>query len=365
MKRPWNIPFTMDSTNEDGSKSSSMIFPSIGMKMIGIRLLPMPELRGMDEREMKCMQKSLYDKISGWYYFYKGFDIKPVEGLDDQYEVFMDDDAFDSDVLLYRENPYVIPIKKDIGKSQLSNISIGAIVGENGTGKSTIVDMVIRMLNNLSAAVFGEKYIYNSAQHLHYIENVYASLAVYLDDKVRILTIKGRNVWVDTLERSADDYKKEPIPTVHHFGAHMERVEILSKDSYPNKSTILEGCQNKGIRDLIFNDWFYTVVSNYSLYAYNYRDYLYEKSDEDKIKEINKDSSEPLKEDDYYWLKGVFYKNDGYQTPIVVNPMREGGYINAQKENHLGKNNLLYLAYVKVQKMDKKMACCLTISLFV
>lgn len=353
MKRPWNIPFTMDATNEDGSKSPTLIFPSIGMKMIGIRLLPMPELKGMDEREMKCMQKSLHSKNPGWYYFYKGFDIKPVDGYEDQYEVFMDDNAFDSDVLLYRESPYVIPIKKDIGKSQLSNISIGAIVGENGTGKSTIVDMVIRLLNNLSAAFFGEDYIYNSAQHLHYIENVYASLAVYLDDKIRILTVKGRNVWVDTLVRSTEDYSQDLTPSVHHFGGRMERVVVLSKDRNACKSIALEGCACKEIRDLIFNDWFYTVVSNYSLYAYNYRDYIYEKSDESKIKDLNKDSSEPLKEDDYFWLKGVFYKNDGYQTPIVVNPMREGGYINAQKENYLGKNNLMSLAYVKVQKMDE------------
>lgn len=73
----------MDTTNEDGSKSSSMIFPSICMKMIGIRLLPMLYLRGMDEREMKCMQKLLHDKNPGWHYFYKGFDIKPVKGLED------------------------------------------------------------------------------------------------------------------------------------------------------------------------------------------------------------------------------------------------------------------------------------------
>ena len=42
----------------------------------------------------------------------------------------------------------------------IQNININAIIGENGTGKSTLVDMIIRLLNNLSAAVFGENYIY-------------------------------------------------------------------------------------------------------------------------------------------------------------------------------------------------------------
>ena len=54
MKRPWNIPFTMDATNEDGSKSPTLIFPSIGMKMIGIRLLP------------KCFKSYVCPKLSAY-----------------------------------------------------------------------------------------------------------------------------------------------------------------------------------------------------------------------------------------------------------------------------------------------------------
>lgn len=44
----------------------------------------------------------------------------------------------------------------------------------------------------------------------------------------------------------------------------------------------------------------------------------------------------------------MFHKNDGYQTPVVVHPMREEGYINASKENMLGKNNLVNLAFYEV-----------------
>lgn len=90
-----------------------------------------------------------------------------------------------------------------------------------------------------------------------------------------------------------------------------------------------------------------STVSNYSLYAYNYRDYYSERTSVAKLKRLYGDI-EHLKQEDCFWLKGVFHKNDGYQTPVVVHPMREEGYINASKENMLGKNNLVNLAFYEV-----------------
>lgn len=101
------------------------------------------------------------------------------------------------------------------------------------------------------------------------------------------------------------------------------------------------------------SEWFYTIVSNYSLYAYNYRDYESERTSVAKLERLYGDI-EHLKNEDYFWLKGVFHKNDGYQTPVVVHPMREEGYINASKENMLGKNNLVNLAFYEVKKKDEE-----------
>lgn len=60
--------------------------------------------------------------------------------------------------------------------------------------------MILRTLNNLSAAILGETFNYSSAQHLHYIEHVYASVAVYLDHEVKILTVKGRKINISTID---------------------------------------------------------------------------------------------------------------------------------------------------------------------
>ncbi|WP_405352265.1 hypothetical protein [Nonlabens sp. Asnod3-H03] len=65
-----------------------------------------------------------------------------------------------------------------------------------------------------------------------------------------------------------------------------------------------------------FNKFFYTVAINYSQYALN-------------SKEMG------------YWLNGLFHKNDGYQIPIVINPMRTDGNFNINTENDLVQARLI------------------------
>lgn len=58
------------------------------------------------------------------------------------------------------------------------------------------------------------------------------------------------------------------------------------------------------INEQSFNskEFFYTIAINYSHYALN-SDYLGD------------------------WVKNIFHKNDGYQTPLVLNPFRKRGII--------------------------------------
>ena len=258
------------------------------------------------------MQKSLYGR-EDWLYINDGFSISG--DVENGFNVAIQEDAFDSEFLLYSPEHGV-------------KVSISAIVGQNGTGKSTIIDMILRTLNNLSAAILGETFNYSSAQHLHYIEHVYASVAVYLDHEVKILTVKGRNVSISTIDEND----------------HCDTAKILKE---PFDGEVDEPLKYQKGKHAYLSEWFYTIVSNYSLYAYNYRDYDSERTSVAKLKRLYGDI-EHLKQEDCFWLKGVFHKNDGYQTPVVVHPMREEGYINASKENMLGKNNLVNLAFYEV-----------------
>lgn len=302
IERPWMDPISM----VDGNK----VMASRGFKLIGIKLYSPNNENAIYHAKM--MQKSLYGR-EDWLYINDGFSISG--DVENGFNVAIQEDAFDSEFLLYSPEHGV-------------KVSISAIVGQNGTGKSTIIDMILRTLNNLSAAILGETFNYSSAQHLHYIEHVYASVAVYLDHEVKILTVKGRNVSISTIDEND----------------HCDTAKILKE---PFDGEVDEPLKYQKGKHAYLSEWFYTIVSNYSLYAYNYRDYDSERTSVAKLKRLYGDI-EHLKQEDCFWLKGVFHKNDGYQTPVVVHPMREEGYINASKENMLGKNNLVNLAFYEV-----------------
>ena len=68
------------------------------------------------------------------------------------------------------------------------------LLAKNGSGKSTIVEYVIRLINNLSAAIFGEKFSNPAAEHLHYIEGMDGELWYLVDNKAVRLVVNGRKV---------------------------------------------------------------------------------------------------------------------------------------------------------------------------
>lgn len=330
IKRTWMRPFSIEN-------DTNIIHPSRGLKLIGVRFYPYDGDNGEAERKAHCIQKSLYGS-SQWFYFNKGFRIK--ENNDGITEIEVNEDAFDSNYLLYSDTEH-----------DGINIGISAIVGANGTGKSTLIDTIVRLINNMSAAIIGEDYVYTSAQHLHYIDNVYASLAVYINNHIKILTCKGRRLELVTYETDLTNLNQEHAeqedPITERYVPH-ETISILNGNE--PEQEILQPKQN--LKHL-FTDWFYTLVSNYSLYAYNYRDYINERTNAERLEKLELEHSTNCNEEDEFWLKGVFHKNDGYQTPIVIHPMRDGGYINAQKENFLGKQNLISLCFERRDKENE------------
>lgn len=328
IKRPWMRPFSLEN-------DTNIILPSRGLKLIGVRFYPYDGDNREDERKAHCIQKSLYGS-SQWFYFNKGFRIK--ENNDGITEIEVNEDAFDSNYLLYSDTEH-----------DGINIGISAIVGANGTGKSTLIDTIVRLINNMSAAIIGEDYVYTSAQHLHYIDNVYASLAVYINNHIKILTCKGRRLELVTYETDLTNINQEHAeqedPITERYVPH-ETISILNGNE--PEQEILQPKQN--LKHL-FTDWFYTLVSNYSLYAYNYRDYINERTNAERLEKLEHGTN--YTEEDESWLKGVFHKNDGYQTPVVIHPMLNGGYINAQKENYLGKQNLISLCFERRDKQNE------------
>ena len=222
-------------------------------------------------------------------------------------------------------NIYNLFIKDE--KEQQPSISINAIVGENGSGKSTIVEYVIRLINNLSAAIFGEKFSNPAAEHLHYIEGMDGELWYLVDNKAVRLVVNGRkvNLFSYTKDTQEEKFCNETLLLSNEKTDSLIPMKPLSLDK---------------LKEFI-PSLFYTLVSNYSIYAYNSVDYL----DENNSIELERKIRGKVTNANYErnWLSGIFHKNDGHQSPIVLTPYRKEGNININTEKQLSKERLISL----------------------
>lgn len=225
------------------------------------------------------------------------------------------------------------------------HITVSAIVGENGAGKSSIIEFEMRLINNFSAIVFGEFAKVDGWAHLHFIDGVEGELYYLLGHNVYRLCVTGRDVklycyyWQEEEENDNIVFKK-PIEIIKSHVVPKLGEPIRS--AYAYSTTYFESLKN------LLPRFFYTVVLNQSAYAYNTNDFASECNDEKyeiKVRKGNnkneKDEIIPYSTEDKCWLSGLFHKNDGYQIPIVLIPYRVEGNYDINVENKLAYERLI------------------------
>lgn len=262
------------------------------------------------------------------YYFIEGYEV-----IDDKHIRVRNDRL--NEVIVYNDYFH--------GESSYPRIHISAIVGENGSGKSTVVEYIMRIINNFGAATLGE-YSPNQRtnEHLHYIKGVDGSLYYRKDATIWEIRVKNRNVqlidysiyknegdWAEFIYNGTSAFWDNEVP---------ESPIEEGKDSNP-----FERWTSKERKvEAVYKELFYTYVSNYSIYAYNTSDYKEESNSEAYERKCRRWGSvnKPLKNEDCNWLHGLFHKNDGYQCPIVLSPYRHNGVIDINTEFKLSRERL-------------------------
>ena len=240
-------------------------------KIIAIRLLPNTE---------NSIKKNLQDSsetTNSWYYFYNNF-IITSDGVIKE--------TSDTEAKI-PQNMY-LP-NAVLNSSSNPKVNISAIVGMNGDGKSAIIELLIRIINNLTKLTFKSPIV-------SFIDNLNAELVYSIGNIFFTLSIKDEHVNMSV----------------------QQNEEIIGSLSKVELSSI----------DLVSKIGFYSLIVNYSQYAYNSNDF---------VNENNANTQEGC------WISKLFHKNDAYQTPIVLNPYRDEGVVDINNENDLAKTRLISL----------------------
>lgn len=197
------------------------------------------------------------------------------------------------------------------------NVSVSAIVAENGMGKSSLFELCFRIINNVAYAL--RDGLTGHKSHLCFVRDIYARVIYEYDGT--FYTIEQRDEII-----------------VYNDQTHPENNWSFDFNNPPTEN--IQDAAKKRLKGL-----FYTIVINYSQYAYNANDYMAEWD------ETNYDNDDSYK--DICWITSLFHKNDAYQTPIVLNPFRENGNIDVNVERDLTHKRLFQLVIKNPQILNK------------
>lgn len=240
------------------------------------KLIALKPLEGCEKHILKCLRTNMM------YYFCNDYRIAEDESY------------------IERRSKNIRPLQENFFLEN-PKVNISAVVGMNGDGKSTIVELMMRLINNCAIS-------YNlraTEDSLRRVDGVKATLYYMIDNTFYKLT-------ESSVDRETSVWK---------LGILGGEDEIRSEWSDKRKMELT----------VESNSFFFTLVSNYSHYAYNTMDFWREWTE----------PGDEENDEERCWLHHIFHKNDGYLAPITLHPYRQKGNININQEKELSKQRLL------------------------
>lgn len=214
------------------------------------------------------------------------------------------------------------------------HLQVCAIVGQNGAGKSSIIEFMMRLINNFAASTIGEKQLGEAAERLHYIDRVDGELWYMLNGRPYHLSVKNGYTELAQFTKSTTS------DTTITYTNQTKLFDNKGDNCCKKVTDVIEQQKDLNLREL-YEHFFYTLISNQSIYAYNTNDFYLECNDNVKECHALGIDNKTFNDEDRCWLHGIFHKNDGYKTPLVVTPYRYEGNIDINNENLLATERLV------------------------
>ena len=233
----------------------------------------------------------------------------------------------------YREeNGHIIRNEDNTFKRDFfgNGITIQAVVGKNGSGKSSLLELIYRILNNFSYVATEGAYR-ATAERLYYIREIRAELFYELDGQLGCVKVEDDTV---TFIYGENNPLELYFPGSKNYEETDGWLNARPLDGYEHGT--IRGMERRtigGIIEKTLNHFFYSLVVNYSIQSLNPCDYEDEKA-------YGEDTGDWA---DNSWLTSLYRKNDGYMVPIGFEPYRGNNQIDLVNQKELAEDRVAAL----------------------